>query len=115
MLESFYTPGRSAIISDTELSLANAVSRAMDKSAKLLRAAAADGDKEARFALGPLFLLGRGVDKNAGEAFKLFSQALDAGDEQATHFRDLAAESLALEQVKTRETDEALNLPPLPP
>ena len=100
MLESFYTPGRSAIISDTELSLANAVSRAMDKSAKLLRAAAADGDKEARFALGPLFLLGRGVDKNAGEAFKLFSQVLDAGDEQAAHFRDLAAESLALEQVK---------------
>ena len=97
----------SAIIADPDLTLANAVARAMDKSAELLRSAANGGDNEARFALGLLYLLGRGVEKNAGEAFKLFSQALDGGDAEAAHFRDMAAENLAREQIKERDTEDA--------
>ncbi len=97
----------SLIIADPDLTLANAVARAMDKSAELLRNAANDGDNEARFALGLLYLLGRGVEKNAGEAFKLFSQALDGGDAEAAHFRDMAAENLAREQIKERDTEDA--------
>ena len=97
----------SGIISDTDLTLANAVARAMDKSAKLLRTASDAGDNEAHFALGLLFLLGRGVEKNAGEAFKLFSLAHDAGDAQAAHFRELAVENLARDQLKDRESEDA--------
>ena len=77
----------------------------MEKSAELLRAAAAGGDNEARFALGLLYLLGRGVDKDAGEAFKLFTLARDAGDAQANHFRDMAAEHMAQDEVKKRDTE----------
>ena len=97
----------SLVIADPDLTLANAVARAMDKSAELLRSAANDGDNEARFALGLLYLLGRGVEKNADEAFKMFSQALDGGDAEAAHFRDMAAESLAREQTKERDTEDA--------
>ncbi|MEE8171315.1 MAG: hypothetical protein V3T62_00115 [Alphaproteobacteria bacterium] len=79
----------------------------MKKSAELLRAAADEGDSEARFALGLLYLLGRGVEKNAGEAVKLFGLAQQAGDAQAAHFRDMAAEHLAQDQVKKRDTDKA--------
>lgn len=79
----------------------------MKKSADLLRAAADDGDSEACFALGLLYLLGRGVEKNGGEAFKLFSLALEAGDPQAEHFRDLAVEHLAQDQVKEVKSEQA--------
>ncbi len=79
----------------------------MDKSAELLLTAANDGDNEARFALGLLYLLGRGVEKNAGEAYKLFGQALDAGDAQAAHFREIAAEHLDREQIEERDSDES--------
>ena len=79
----------------------------MEKSAELLRAAAAGGDNEARFALGLLYLLGRGVDKDAGEAFKLFTLARDAGDAQANHFRDVAAEHMAQDEVKKRDTEDS--------
>ena len=81
----------------------------MDKSAELLRAAADSGDNEARFALGLLYLLGRGVDKDAGEAFKLFTLAHDAGDAQASHFRDMAGEHLDQDEVKQRDTEDAAN------
>ena len=79
----------------------------MEKSAELLRAAAAGGDNEARFALGLLHLLGRGVDKDADEAFKLFTLACDAGDTQANHFRDMAAEHMAQDEVKKRGTEDS--------
>ncbi len=98
---------RSGIIPDADLTLANAVARAMDKSAELLRAAADEGDNEARFALGLLYLLGRGVEKNAGEAFKLFNIAVEAGDAQAAHFRDMAAEHLTHDEIKKRDSDAA--------
>ena len=78
--------------------MALAVGRAMDKSAALLRAAAEAGDSEAQFALALLNLLGRGVERNAGEAFRLFGLASDAGDEQAASFRDMAAEQMARAQ-----------------
>ena len=78
----------------------------MDKSAELLRAAADKGDHEAEFALGLLYLLGRGVDKDAGEAFKLFTLALDAGDTQAAHFRDMAADHLDQDKAKQRESED---------
>ena len=78
----------------------------MDKSAELLRTAVDKGDHEAEFALGLLYLLGRGVDKDAGEAFKLFGLAVDAGDTQATHFRDMAAEHLAQDQAKQRKSED---------
>ena len=84
-----------------------AVGRAMDKSAELLAAAADAGDAEARFALGLLYMLGRGVEKNLGEAFKLFGLAADAGDEQAAVFRGMAAEELAREQAGKRLMKEA--------
>ena len=83
------------IITEHDQAMALAVGRAMDKSAELLRAAAEAGDSEAQFALALLNLLGRGVEQNAGEAFRLFGLASDAGDEQAASFRDLAAEQLA--------------------
>ena len=49
--------------------MALAVGRAMDKSAELMQGAAQAGDSEAQFALALLYLLGRGVEKNSGEAF----------------------------------------------
>ena len=79
----------------------------MDKSAELLRSAADEGDNEAQFALGLLYLLGRGVEKNAGEAFKLFNIAVEAGDAQAAHFRDMAAEHLTHDEIKKRDSDAA--------
>ena len=84
-----------------------AVGRAMDKSAELLRTAADAGDTEACFALGLLYMLGRGLKKNLGEAFKLFGLAADAGDEQAAVFRGMAAEDLDREQVGNRMMKEA--------
>ncbi len=81
----------------------------MEKSAELLRDAADTGDSDARFALGLLYLLGRGVDKNPGEAFKLFGEALEAGDPQAAHFRDIAAEHLAKGALKERAVEDALH------
>jgi len=79
----------------------------MDKSAELLRAAVEDGDNDARFALGLLYLLGRGVEKDAGKAMYLFSLADEAGDTQAAHFRDMAAEHLTQDEDKKRDTDES--------
>ncbi len=87
--------------------MALAVGRATRKSAELLGAAADAGDTDAQFALGLLYLLGRGVDKNLGEAFQLFGCAAEAGDEQAAMFRDMAAENLARDQVKQRMIEEA--------
>ncbi len=87
--------------------MALAVGRAMDKSAELLRGAAQAGDSEAQFALALLYLLGRGVEKNLGEAFRLFGLALDAGDEQAATFRDMTAEQLAREQINQQQIREA--------
>ncbi len=88
--------------------MALAVGRAMDKSAELLRAAAEAGDSEAQFALALLYLLGRGVEQNLGEAFRLFGLALDAGDEHAATFQDMAAEHLAREQIKQQQMKEAV-------
>lgn len=82
--------------------MTQAVGRAMDKSAALLRTASDAGDPEARFALGLLYMLGRGVEKNLGEAIQLFGLAADGGDEQAGVFRRLAVEQLAREQVGER-------------
>ncbi len=79
----------------------------MDKSAELLHGAAQAGDCEAQFALALLYLLGRGVKQDSGEAFRLFGLALDAGDEQAATFRDMATEQLAREQIKQRRMREA--------
>lgn len=79
----------------------------MDKSAELLRAAVEDGDNEARFALGLLYLLGRGVEKDAGKAMNLFSLADEAGDTQAAQFRDMAAEHLNQDEDKKRDSDES--------
>ena len=87
--------------------MTQAVGRAMDKSAALLRAASDAGDTEAGFALGLLYMLGRGVEKNLGEAFKLFGLAADAGDEQAAVFRGMAAEELAREQAGKRLMKDA--------
>jgi TPR repeat protein len=81
----------------------------MDKSAKLLRAAAEAGDTEAHFALGLLYLLGRGVEKDAREALRLFTLAQDAGDAQASHFRDMAAEQMAQNEDQKRDTETAAN------
>ena len=91
--------------SDQEMTLA--VGRAMDKSAALLRVAADAGDTEARFALGLLYMLGRSVEKNLGEAIHLFGLAADDGDEQAVVFRGLAIEQLAREQAGDRLMKEA--------
>ncbi len=98
---------RRRLITNTDQTMALAVGRAMDKSAALLDAAAVAGDTEARFALGLLYMLGRGVEKNLGEAFKLFGLAADAGDEQAAVFRGMAAEELAREQAGKRLMKEA--------
>lgn len=87
--------------------MAVAVGRAMGKSAALLRAAAEAGDPEAQFALALLYLLGRGVEKDLGEAFRLFGLAQAAGDEQAAAFRDMAAEQLAREQIHQQKLKEA--------
>lgn len=87
--------------------MALAVSRAMDKSAKLLKAAAEAGDGEAQFALALLYMLGRGVEKNSSEAFRLFGLAVDAGDEQAVAFRDMSAEQMAREQINERRLNDA--------
>ena len=87
--------------------MALAVGRAMDKAAELLRGAAQEGDSEAQFALALLYLLGRGVEKNLGEAFRLFGLALAAGDEKAAPFRDMAAEQLAHEQINQQKLKEA--------
>ncbi len=87
--------------------MTRAVGRAMGKSAELLRAAADAGDAEAQFALGLLYLLGRGIEKNLGEAFKLFGLAAEAGDEQAAAFKDMAAEQMAREQVDRRKMKDA--------
>ena len=95
------------IMTEHDQAMALAVGRAMDKSAELLRAAAEAGDSEAQFALALLNLLGRGVEKNPGEAFRLFGLASDAGDEQAASFRDLAAEQLAREQIDQQRLNDA--------
>ena len=95
------------LITDSDQTMMLAVGRAMDKSAALLGAAANAGDTEACFALGLLYMLGRGVDKNLGEAFKLFGLAADAGDEQAEVFRGMAAEKLAREEVGKHLMEEA--------
>ncbi len=87
--------------------MALAVGRAMDKSAELLGTAAEAGDSEAQFALALLYMLGRGVDKNLGEAFKLFGLASDAGDKQAADFRDMAAEQLARENINQQQMKDA--------
>ncbi len=87
--------------------MALAVGRAMDKSAALLRDAAQAGDSEAQFALALLYLLGRGVKQNLGEAVRLFGLALDAGDESAANFRDMAAEQLARKQADRAQINEA--------
>ncbi len=95
------------IITEYDQAMALAVGRAMDKSAELLRGAAQEGDSEAQFALALLYLLGRGVEKNSGEAFDLFGLALDAGDEQAATFRDIAAEQLAREHINQQKMKDA--------
>ena len=95
------------LITDSDQTMMLAVGRAMDKSAALLGAAADAGDTEACFALGLLYMLGRGVDKNLGEAFKLFGLAADAGDEQAAVLHGMAAEELAREQAGKRLMKEA--------
>ncbi len=87
--------------------MAVAVGRAMAKSAALLDAAAEAGDTEARFALGLLTMLGRGVEENLGEAFRLFGLAAEAGDEQAEIFRGLTAEKLARQEVSKQLMEEA--------
>ena len=79
----------------------------MDKSAELLLAAVEDGDNEARFALGLLYLLGRGVEKDAGKAMYLFSLADEAGDTQAAHFRDMASKHLNQDEDKKRDSDKS--------
>ncbi len=86
--------------------IALAVGGAMGKSAELWAAAAQAGDGEAKFALALRYLLGRGVTKNAAEAFRLFGEALDSGDERATTFRGLAAQQMALEQISERQMAE---------
>ncbi len=83
------------------------MARAMGKSAELLGAAADAGDTEARFALGLIYMLGRGVEKNLGEAFRLFGLAADAGDEQAEVFRGMTAEKMAREEVSKHLMEEA--------
>ena len=87
--------------------MTQAVGRAMDKSAALLRTASDAGDTEARFALGLFYMLGRGVEKNLGEAIRLFGLAVDGGDELAGVFRGLAADQLAREQAGERLMKEA--------
>ncbi len=87
--------------------MALAVGRAMNKSAELLGTAAKAGDSEAQFALALLYLLERGVEKNLGEAFKLFGLASDAGDKQAADFRDMVAEQLAREQINQQQMKDA--------
>lgn len=79
----------------------------MEKSAALLGEAADGGDAEAQFALGLLYLLGRGVERSLGEALKLFRLAADQGDAQAEIFKGVAAEQLAREQINTRDIEEA--------
>ena len=95
------------LITDSDQTMALAVGRAMGKSAELLGIAADAGDTEARFALGLLYMLGRGVEQNLGEAFRLFGLAADAGDEQAEVFRGMAAEKLAREEVGKHLMEEA--------
>ncbi len=87
--------------------MALAVGRAMAKSAELLEAAAKDGDSEAQFALALLHILGRGVDKNLVEAFRLFGLAVESGDELAATFRDMAAEQMAREQISQQQMKDA--------
>ena len=94
-------------MTDASEAMALAVGRAMNKSAALLQAAAEAGDAEAQFALALLYLLGRGVEKNLGEAFRLFGLAQAAGDEQAAAFRDMAAEQLAREQIHQQQLKDA--------
>ena len=84
-----------------------AVGRAMDKSEKLMEAAAEAGDGEAQFALALLYMLGRGVEKNSSEAFRLFGLAVDAGDEQAAAFRDRSTEQMAREQIDQQRLNDA--------
>ncbi len=95
------------LITDSDQTMAVAVARAMGKSAELLGAAADAGDTEARFALGLLYMLGRGVEENLGEAFRLFGLAAEAGDEQAEVFRGMTAEKLAREEVSKHLMEEA--------
>ena len=87
--------------------MALAVTRAMAKSAALLHDAAKAGDSDAQFALGLLYLLGRGVEMNSGEAFRLFQLARDAGDDQAAAFLDMAAEQMAREHLHEQKLKEA--------
>ena len=92
---------------EPDQAMALAVTRAMGKSAELLGVAAEAGDSEAQFALALLYLLGRGVEKNSGEAFRLFGLASKAGDEQAATFRDTAAEQMAREQIDQQQMNDA--------
>ena len=87
--------------------MARGVARAMDKAAALLQEAADAGDAEAQFSLGLLYLMGRGVEQNLGEALKLFGLAQKAGDDDAAAFRDMAAEELARERAAEQLRNEA--------
>lgn len=98
---------RRRLITDSDQTMTVAVARAMSKSAELLDIAAEAGDTEARFALGLLYMLGRGVEENLGEAFRLFGLAAAAGDEQAEVFRGMTAEKLAREEVSKHLMEEA--------
>lgn len=88
--------------------MARGVARAMKKATSLLQKAADSGDAEAQFSLALLYLIGRGVEQNPGEAFKLFSLAEKAGDEDATAFRDIAAEELARQSRAENLRNEAV-------
>jgi len=87
-----------------------AIERAMDVAAALLSDAADGDDAGAQFAMGLCYLLGRGVDKNLGEALKLFRLAAGQGDAQAEILKGIAAEQLAREQIAERDMQEAATI-----
>ena len=68
--------------------------RATEKSTALLKRAADGGDRDAAFALGVLLLLGRGIETDFREAQRMLNIAVEAGIEDAVHFRELAEEQL---------------------
>lgn len=88
--------------------LAHGAVRASAKSVAVLREAARAGDAEAQFALGLLYLLGRGVDTDFGEAVRLLSFAVDAKIEDAEYFLDLAGEQLARQRAGNRVHAESI-------
>jgi len=87
--------------------MARGIARAMEKAAALLQVAADAGDTEAQFSLGLLYLTGRGVEQNLGEALKLFSLAQKSGDADAASFRVVVAEQLARERAAEQQRNEA--------